>query len=266
MHSTFTLAYRYLMHWITASSGKGHGIHSPFVYDFVRNVLMQPSCDPRFNTIEAVRSHFLQDHSTTLPIEDRGAGSRTTTSSVRSVSSIARSALKPSRYAQLLHRMIRHCTMDGVLELGTSLGITTRYLSAAQPKNGVTSIEGAPALAAFTAERLQKEGYDQVTVLTGDFSEHLERVLSTMHGSKLIFMDGNHQYQPTMEYFHTVVRYINEEDILVVDDIHWSAEMEKAWEDLKKNEQATCFVDLFFMGIVFFRKDFKEKQCFAIRF
>lgn len=266
MYSTFTLTYKYVLHWLTASSKKGHGIHSPFVFDFAQKLLKPVALESSLQRIETIRNAYLIDHHTSIEMEDRGAGSRTSSSSNRTVSAIARSALKSPRLAHLLHRMIHLYQIDSVLELGTSLGITTRYLAEAQPRFGVWSIEGAPGMADFTRQRMRKEGYEHVRILTGDFSDHLESVVSTMNGRKLIFIDGNHRYAPTVHYFNSLLPYIKDEDIVVVDDIHWSQEMDDAWGDLKKNERTSCFIDLFFIGIVFFRKDFKEKQGFAIRF
>jgi hypothetical protein len=102
--------------------------------------------------------------------------------------------------------------------------------------------------------------------LVGDFDSKLPEALSKMTGRKMFFFDGNHQYEPTIRYFEEVIKTCNEEDILVFDDIHWSKGMEKAWQEIKKNERVSCSIDLFFIGIVFLRKEFKEKLDFAIRF
>jgi len=53
---------------------------------------------------------------------------------------------------------------------------------------------------------------------------------------------------------------------LVFDDIHWSAEMEKAWLEIKSHPSVQYTIDIFFLGFVFFRPDFKVKQNFSIRF
>jgi hypothetical protein len=53
---------------------------------------------------------------------------------------------------------------------------------------------------------------------------------------------------------------------MIFDDIHWSEGMEKAWLEIKKNKEVSCTIDLFFVGVVFFRKEFKEKLEFSIRF
>jgi hypothetical protein len=162
--------------------------------------------------------------------------------------------------------LVRFYQIDSVLELGTSLGLTTRYLSLSHPPHGVQTIEGAPGIAEFTEAALHYEGVKNVKLLIGDFEEQLPDALGKMKGRKLVFFDGNHQYAPTKQYFEMVLSTCNEEDVLVFDDIHWSAGMEKAWKEIKNNERVTCSIDLFFIGIVFLRKEFKEKQDFTIRF
>ena len=201
-----------------------------------------------------------------LPIEDLGAGSAYDNSAHRKVSSIARSALKSAKYARLLYRMVRHYKIDSVIELGTSLGVTTRYLSLASPKNGVTTIEGSPALVDYTARSLKVAGINNVNVICGDFNELLGKVLCEKKGRKLIFFDGNHQYQPTIDYFTAAIDVADNDDIFVFDDIHWSQGMEKAWDQIKQHERVTCTIDLFFIGVVFFKKEFHHKQDFVIRF
>jgi predicted O-methyltransferase YrrM len=79
------------------------------------------------------------------------------------------------------------------------------------------------------------------------------------------FIDGNHRKEPTEKYFNELLAKTNNDSILVFDDIHWSREMEAAWDTIKNSPAVTCSIDLFFIGIVFFRKEFKEKQHFKIR-
>lgn len=266
MFSRAELAYKFLRYWLTSSNGRGHGIHSPFVFDFVINVLRGRIADKAgFDKIEAVRRQ-LEKSNESIQVSDLGAGSVKVDGAFRQVSSIARYAAKPSRFARLLYRIVRYFDIDHVLELGTSLGLTTRYLALAKPLNGVITIEGAPAIAQRSEEMFSAEGFGNIAVRCGDFGTVLPDILPQMQGRKLIFFDGNHRYAPTMDYFIQACAYAGEEDIFVFDDIHWSKEMELAWKEIKKNKQVTCTVDLFFIGLVFFRKEFKEKQEFAIRF
>lgn len=266
MYNSVQLAWKFLVYLLTSANGKGHGVHSPFVFDFIVNVLRGKQANAQgFRQIEAKRKE-LEHSSMVLDVLDLGAGSSSGKKNQRSVSSIAKRAAKPPRFARLFYRIIRYYQIDSVLELGTSLGLTTRYLSIAAPQHGVISIEGAPAIAQFTSKSLVEEGIVNTTILTGDFNNHLPGALASLKGSKLVFFDGNHQYQPTLDYFHAALEVVSDVDILIFDDIHWSKDMEKAWSEIRNNEKVSCTIDLFFIGIVFFRKEFKEKLDFAIRF
>lgn len=251
---------------ISAFGRRGHGVHSPFVFDFITRVLKDPSASrPLFHPIELLRKKWMRSPEM-LPVVDLGAGSSHDSGSQRKVGDIVRYAVKPSKFGRLFYRMIRHYNIESVLELGTSLGVTTRYFAAASPANGVVSIEGAPAIAAFAARSLELDHIHNVRIETGDFMVHLERELAAMKGPRLLYVDGNHRYGPTMEYLNTALRHVGNDDIFIFDDIHWSSEMERAWDEIRNCKEVTCTIDLFFIGIVFFRKEFKEKLDFSICF
>jgi predicted O-methyltransferase YrrM len=267
MYNHFQLGFKYLKYFFTASNGRGHGIHSPFVFEFVEQVLMASYKNKAvFKKIENIRRAYIADTNHFVEVDDLGAGSFSNAGSKRSIAQIAKGAAKHPKFARLLHRMIDYYNISSVLELGTSLGLTTRYLSIAGNDVKVQTIEGAPGIADFTNQALRQEGFKNIEVLVGDFEQQLPLALANMNGKKLVFFDGNHQYEPTVNYFNQVLQSFTEYDILVFDDIHWSKGMEKAWEEIKKNERVTCSVDLFFIGIVFLRKEFKEKLDFTIRF
>src|SRR5262249_7370362 len=138
-YSAFALAPKYFRYLLTASNGRGHGIHSPFVFEFVTQVLRDRAGYPAYGAVEALRESLLSDDSV-LSVEDFGAG----VSSARTVRSIAASALKPRKFGQLFFRMARHYQPSSILELGTSLGITTSYLALGAPSASVVTCEGAP--------------------------------------------------------------------------------------------------------------------------
>ena len=266
MYSPIQMAFKYLRYWFTASNGSGHGIHSPHVYTFVEQVLIGRIADwDGFSLIRSVRKQLCSNPQE-LKVEDFGAGSVSKASASRSVSSIARLAAKPDRFGRLFYRIIRYYQIESVLELGTSLGLTTRYLALAGPAAGVVTLEGAGEIAKFSQSCFDREGRVNIRVIQGNFDQTLEKALHGMKGRKFIFFDGNHRYAPTIRYFQQALEVMGEDDIFVFDDIHWSGEMERAWDEIKKNEKVSCTVDLFFVGIVFFKKAFKEKQEFTIRF
>jgi predicted O-methyltransferase YrrM len=82
----------------------------------------------------------------------------------------------------------------------------------------------------------------------------------------LLFVDGNHRKEATLEYFNIFLEKATPQSIFIFDDIHWSKEMEEAWKLIQQHNSVTLTIDLFFLGMVFFSKDFKVKQHFPIRF
>jgi predicted O-methyltransferase YrrM len=265
MYSSIRLAKKYLHYYFTAHNGKGHGMHSPFVFQFILHVLNNKSNYQPPLEIEEIRKHLLQD-TRILQIEDLGAGSRITTTKERSVQQLAKSALKPKKYAQLLFRLAKHYQSKNIIELGTSLGITTSYLSAANPEASITTIEGSKAVAEIAKENFNKLQLKNIQLLQGNFDDVLSSAIHHLPFVNLAYIDGNHRYEPTINYFNQILPKTNNDSILVFDDIHWSAEMEKAWQEIKSHPSVKCTVDIFFLGFVFFRDEFKTKQHFTIRF
>ena len=265
MYSSLTLFFKYIQYLCKASNGKGHGVHSPFVYRFIREVLNPKAVHPSFGALEQLRKALEKD-SQLVQVWDRGAGSRQTKSTDRSIGSIARAALKPKKYSQLLYKIANYYQPMSILEMGTSLGITTCYLALANEKAEVVTMEGAPHIALLAKKSFEKMGLQNIKLMEGDFNETLPAYIAKQDVIGLAYVDGNHRYAPTIQYFKQLLAHSNEETILIFDDIHWSEEMEKAWEEIKKDPAVTLTIDLFFIGLVFIRKAQKEKEHFIIRY
>lgn len=264
MYSPFKLAQKYLKYYFTASNGKGHGIHSPFVFDFIKFVLNDKKEYPCYRTIEKLREVLLADNNS-IEVEDFGAGSAVIKTKQRIVKDIAASSLKPKKYSQLLFRIVQYYKKTNVLELGTSLGTTTAYLASAANKV-VTTMEGSANIAAIAKKNFSLLALKNIDIINGDFEKTLPEFLLTKREIDFVYLDGNHRKIPTLKYFEEILLHANEETIFVFDDIHWSKEMEEAWELIKNHEQVTLTIDLFFIGIALLGKKFKEKQHFVIRF
>ena len=265
MYSKWQLAGKYLNYYLTASNGKGHGTHSPFIFHFITHVLNAKQHYPEYDTAEVLRKELLKDE-TVLIIQDFGAGSSLDKTNKRTVADIAKNAAKPKKFGQLLFRMIKKYQPATILELGTSLGITTSYLSLAKPDAKLVTMEGAGEVAAVARKNFQKLGVENIKIEQGNFDDTLSAVVGGLSSVDFCFVDGNHRQEPTERYLYEILPKTNEDSILVFDDVHWSREMEQAWENIKSHPQVRCSIDLFFIGIVFFRHEFFEKQHFIIRF
>ena len=265
MYSSFQLAKKYTRYYLTAFNGKGHGMHSPFVFDFILHVLNNKARYTPPASIEQVRKELLND-SRLLQIEDLGAGSRIHATKEKRIKDLAATALKPKKYAQLLYRLVKHYQPGNIIELGTSLGITTSYFSVAKPDATVITIEGSEAIRQAANENFKKLNIKNIQSIQGNFDVVLPRVLQPLTTVDLGYIDGNHRYTPTLDYFRQLLQKVHNDTILVFDDIHWSEEMERAWKEIQSHPSVRCTVDVFFLGFVFFREEFKVKQHFSIRF
>ncbi|MGH2553866.1 MAG: O-methyltransferase [Chitinophagaceae bacterium] len=265
MYSRWQLVVKYLGYFFSSASGKGHGIHSPFIFQFVSRVLQDKKKYPEYERVELIKDQMLNDEKV-LTIEDLGAGSFANNKKQRTVSSLARSAARSKKTGRLLFRIVRTYQPKTIVELGTSLGISTAYLSLANPGSMINTIEGAKETAAIARNNFEKLYLQNIKVIQGNFDDTLLPVISPLSEIDFAFIDGNHRREPTERYFLQLLQKINNDSIFVFDDIHWSPEMEQAWETIKNNDRVRCTVDLFSMGIVFFRHEFREKQHFVIRF
>lgn len=265
MYSPFELAVKYLQYYLSANNGKGHGTHSPFVFEFIVNVLNNKKDYYAYADIEQVRENLKYD-GRTIEIKDLGAGSRKRKTDITTVSEIAKTSLKPKKYAQLLFRITDYYQPKIIIELGTSLGITTAYLASANEKAKVVTFEGISGIASVARENFRHLQIENIEVVEGNFDETLHSEVSRLRRIDLAFLDGNHQKDATINYFHRILPFTDENSILVFDDIHWSREMEQAWDEIVSDSAVTLSIDLFFIGLVFFRKQQKAKQHFKIRF
>lgn len=265
MYTHFQLAKKYIHYYLTAANGKGHGMHSPFVFDFIQKVLNNKNAYIPPHNIEPLRK-ALRHNKQTITVQDFGAGSRIASSKEKAISHIAATAVKPKKYGQLLYRLVKHYQPENILELGTSLGITTAYMAAGKSSAKLITIEGSDAIAHIAQQNFQQLRLTNIQSLQGNFDTILPSIISQLSSIDLAYIDGNHRYEPTWQYFQQLLPKTHNNSIFIFDDIHWSSDMEKAWKAIQQHPSVRCTIDIFFMGFVFFRKEFKQKQHFTIRF
>lgn len=255
-------ALSYLRFWLR--SGNAHGLHSPFVFGLYTTVIRHDGHFAAYEALEARRHELLQSRESIL-VRDFGAGSHTSAGQVRRVADIARVAAKPPRLAQLLFRLVNHFQPCTILELGTSLGLTTAYLAAAHTQHQVVTFEGCPATAAVARATFAALHLQNIELREGNLDATLAPTLSALPNLvDFAFFDGNHRCEPTLRYFELCLTKAHENSVFVLDDIHWSAEMERAWEAIKAHPQVVLTIDLFHVGLVFFRRN-QPKQHFLLR-
>ncbi|MFH0865556.1 MAG: class I SAM-dependent methyltransferase [Bacteroidota bacterium] len=255
------LLHDYLHYYFSAKTR--YGIHSPFTFDFVCNVVNKKTKFQEVSDIEAIRKE-LKKNNTGIFVSDLGAGSKKNSGRSRTIRDIAKHSLKSRKYASLLYRMVKYFKSAKVLELGTSLGISTSYMAKANPMTEIITVEGCMNIAEIAEKNAQKAGLKNIVFIIGGFDDMLDN-LARKHKPDFVFFDGNHTEEATIKYFETCLPYVQNESVFVFDDINWSDGMKQAWKKIKSHERVTVTIDMFFMGLVFFRNEL-SKENFVVRF
>lgn len=216
-----------------------------------------------FDAIEKLRGQLLKDNRT-IQFEDLGAGAEKNRISTRTISGITKKTGKKKKYARFLAHLAAYLNPKEILELGTSVGISTMYLSQKNKSAHITTIEGSKEVKKIANENFKKGNLNNIESLEGNFDSILPNLIATKKYD-FFYIDGNHTYDATVHYFELIKAVAGNDTVVVFDDIYWSAGMTKAWEEICKDNSVSASVDLFEFGIVFFRKEL-SKQHFVLRY
>jgi predicted O-methyltransferase YrrM len=229
-------------------------IHSPFVYEFYNDILKsQNESIPAVNKLCKI---YAQDE-TTATRADSGAGSK---SKISTIASLYKIASIPKKYGFVLSKISKKYNVKNVLELGTSLGVSTAYL--AHHTDKVVTIDADYIIQNIAKSNLSEN--KNIEFVNAKFDAALDNIIQENKPFDLIFIDGNHQEEATMEYFKIILQNIHSHTIVIFDDIYWSVGMKRAWDQIKSNKRVRISIDLYRMGIVFFDEGVKEKQDFVL--
>jgi predicted O-methyltransferase YrrM len=240
-----------------------HGTHSPYVYQFLEQILYQNVSEESLNKIEIRRADLLKDQRQ-IEITDLGAGSQQNNNRIKTIQRIAKSALKQPKFAALYFSIIKSFKPENIIEIGTSLGITSSYMAMASPQK-VYTLEGCPNTLSIAKETFKVLQINNIETILGNFDDSLPVLLAKLNQVDFIYFDGNHTKSATLHYFNLALNKANENSLFIFDDIYWSEEMIDAWEIIKADPRVSITIDLYFIGLVFFKKG-QAKENFTILF
>ena len=262
MLSKVILAFKYLVYLI--SSGTKHSVHSPFVYDFIINVMEKSRNDPqKYHGVEFLRHKMLKSKAQ-IKIQDFGAKKKGEYEI--KLSKMVQNTAKMAKYARLLHQTCLYYKPTVALEIGTNVGISSMYQALAIPEGYLFTLEGSPSCAEIASYNLQRLGLQNTQIVVGDFKDTLPKVLAQLPKLDYVFFDGNHSMEATLDYFNQCKKLAHNDTIFIFDDINWNDDMQECWQIIKLDKDVKITLDIFFMGIVFFRGENTEKEDFTIRY
>lgn len=253
----------FIKHYLTSTS-KGHGVHSPFIYQLCEQVFYNTDSFYPFEKIEKVRATLLKNNQS-ITVNDFGAGSKKFKSNTRNISDIANHGISSSKQSELLFKLIHFLNCETIIELGTSIGINTMYLASVNSKNKIYTIEADKNLCELAEKNFSEFGLKNIHLINNVFDEALPLLLNNLNDIDFAYIDGNHTYEATIKYFECLVKKSKPSTVIILDDIYWSDAMFKAWTKIQVHPKVTCTVNTFNFGIVFFNESFLEPIHLKIR-
>jgi predicted O-methyltransferase YrrM len=164
---------------------------------------------------------------------------------------VATTSLATPKMARLLYRLANHIKARQIVELGTSMGVTTMYLSKCVAAT-IYTFEGNASMVNIALTNFESSEAKNIVLVEGNINETLPEFVEVNRKLDFVLMDANHRYEPTVEYFSLVVERMTPGAIVVVDDIYQSNDMAKAWKEIRGHELVYGSIDLFRCGILFF--------------
>ncbi len=250
----------FIKHCLTAQNE--HDIHSPFLFDYYSNVIKNKSL-PELKEIEQLKKR-LRESKDTIEIADLGAGSKIYKNNVRSIGSIAKRAHRSKYWVKVLAHTAKYMNSKIVVELGTSLGLTTAYLSKYNPHAKIYTFEGCPSTLKIAEHNFKKLDLYNIVPLLGNIDQSLPHFINQIERLDFVLFDANHRLAPTLSYFEYCLTKAHEQSVFIFDDIYWSKEMREAWNTIKKHPRVSMSLDFYHLGMLFFDKSL-SKQSFKLR-
>jgi predicted O-methyltransferase YrrM len=254
---------KYINYRLTAYTE--HDLHSPFMYNFYMELIDNKNPFNDFEELHTIRTQ-LQKNTTKIEVTDFGAGSRKLNSNKRAINQIVKYGIAQKKQAEFLYRLINKFNPSNIVELGTSVGLTSLYIAKANTRSTLYTIEGCPNLYQFSKELFNEKGVNNIQSINANFNDEFPKLLSKLETLDILYIDGNHAYEPTINYFNMGLKKKNTNSIFIFDDIYWSSGMEKAWKEICDHPEVTLSLDLFYFGIIFFRTENKNKEHFVLKF
>lgn len=251
---------RYLSYFFISKHYQGHGIHSPFLFSIAKKVIFCKEDKKKYAIINDY-VHQLKRNRDELVIIDRGAGSKHLKSKKRRISSIARNGITKKKYGRLISRLVVHLKPINIIELGTSFGVGTIFLYIGKTNESrIFTVEAEESLHKLATEKFKSLTFKSIHAIQGEFDHVLPDLVKNLDSVDLVYVDGNHRKEPTIRYFEWILEKKNDNTVIIFDDINWSSEMKDAWNIIKSNPHVRLSVDLFQLGIVFFRQDLSKED------
>ena len=176
--------------------------------------------------------------------------------SIMTVAEVAGRAASPEIWTHFFYRLSKASRIKNILEIGTNLGISGQYfIKALEGKKNTKfiSMEGVKGLCEIASTRFDLiSDQNHFEVVHGLYDKSLKNIVISNIYFDLVFIDGNHRYEATLKYFELLKNNLSDNAIVVLDDIHWSSGMRRAWREICTQKGIVFSINFFKLGLIIF--------------
>ncbi len=251
----------YLRYFFKATNA--HGVHSPFIYDLYTTLINKKKHYYAFDEL-AIYRNALSKNNKVVDLIELGAGTKQGTQQVM-IKNIYSSSCHSEKDTQLLFKLVERFQPKYMIELGTCLGVSSLYLAKGNSHATLYTFEGNHDYARIANEAFIRYKAPNIQLIEGNIHNTLSSLIASLPKLDMVYIDAHHDFEPTVHFFKLCLSKSHQDTVIILDDIHWSPQMEKAWEYIKQMEEVKQTIDLYQFGLVFFKAS-QAKEHFVLRY
>ena len=237
-----------------------HGVHSPFVYQLITKCFYKKTPKNLWGNFLNAKQYLFNENK---KVTDFVTGPKNFKRNDRPVPKIMKVSGLSKKKAKILIKTVHYFKPKNILGIGTSLSFITSAIKTGNENAAITTLEGCTETSKIEAGVFEGIKLNGVEIINSNFSKTLSKCAQKKQFD-CVFFSGHRTKQPLLNYFEECLKTIHNNSFFIFDAIYCSEEMQEAWSIIKKHPKVTVTIDLFYFGIIFFRKE-QAKEHFKIR-
>ncbi len=235
---------------------KGFGVHSPFVFDLITKVIEEKYAYYCFQDLELLRKKLSFNTGEITYTDRKEKGGRKT----RSVGEIVRrESIRPKQGA-LLFRLTNYFKPRNILQIGTTTGLSTLYLTSYATGLRCVALENIPEFAPIARQAFAKGGRNPIDLRVGNYMDLLPKALKEMTSLDFVFFNAPYERQDNLRLFNACMKYARNDTVFVLAGIKANREMRDLWEEIQACPEVTVTLDLYSLGIVLLNRKLHKRD------
>lgn len=252
----------YLTHRLVAKTR--HGTHSPFVYKLTDEVIYDFSAKKIDDSVEQQRKKLFDDDSSLILTENNECLGQLKLQQT-TVKRLAKKLTNKKEVDRLIYRLVANRQPAVSLQIGTGLGVSAAYFSMANSRNPVKIIECEPEFSTVAQRIFSNLGIDNVELRTGNLQQLLHHTLLNSTKLDIVYFNKFKDGETLFNLFGLCLAKADENSMFIIKGIYSDPSTKTMWAKIKELPEVTVTVDLFWIGLVYFKKDQAEEH-FKIKF